>query len=73
MNDKVKNKKLIEKIDKLGDDVIKSKQNSNLIVDLLKHASVSLFVCLFVYYYISCLNENIYFQSQTLKTSPQNR
>jgi hypothetical protein len=44
MNEKDKNKKLIEKIDKLGDDVIKNKQNSNLIVDLLKHASVSLFI-----------------------------
>jgi len=41
MIEKDKNKKLIEKIDKLGDDAIKSKQNSNLIVDLLKHASVS--------------------------------
>ena len=44
MIEKDKNKKLLEKIDKLGDDVIKSKQNSNLIVDLLKHASVSLFI-----------------------------
>ncbi len=32
--------KLIEKLEKLANDAIKTRQNSNLIVDLLKHANV---------------------------------
>ena len=41
MDTREKNRKLIEKIEKIGNSILKSKLNSNSIVDLLKYASVS--------------------------------